>query len=148
MESLILRRIAVMGEALYQYYSTEVLGLLWTLSNVWYVEEKDHKVSETGSVSIFRWMGQDKPTQLGPLERARSPHPPEDGDRSSLRNVVVFCLLHTRRWMESKISPIVLYNIHHRQNPFKPILFWLLSVVQGMRYINHASAVVSTVNGS
>jgi hypothetical protein len=36
------------------------------------------------------------------------PNPPEDGDRSSLRNVVVFCLLHTRRWIEFKISAIVL----------------------------------------
>jgi hypothetical protein len=34
-------------------------------------------------------MGQDKPTQLGPLE--------------------------------SKTSPIALYNIHHHQNPFKSI---------------------------
>jgi hypothetical protein len=31
---------------------------------------KDHNVSETGSVSVLRWMGHDKPTQLGPLERA------------------------------------------------------------------------------
>jgi hypothetical protein len=28
-------------------------------------------------------------------------------------------LPHTRRWIESKRSQIVLYNIHHRQNPFK-----------------------------
>jgi hypothetical protein len=36
-----------------------------------YVEDKkSHNVSETGSVSVLRWMGQDKPTQLGPLERA------------------------------------------------------------------------------
>jgi hypothetical protein len=25
---------------------------------------KDHNVSETGSVSVLRWMGQDKPTQF------------------------------------------------------------------------------------
>jgi hypothetical protein len=31
---------------------------------------KDHNVSETGSVSVLRWRGQDKPTQLGPLGRA------------------------------------------------------------------------------
>jgi hypothetical protein len=30
---------------------------------------KDHNVSETGSVSVLRWMGQDRPTQLGPSER-------------------------------------------------------------------------------
>jgi hypothetical protein len=48
---------------------------------------KYHNVSKTGSVSVLRWMGQDKPTQLGPLERAS----------------------------------LNLYNIHHRQNPFKSI---------------------------
>jgi hypothetical protein len=26
---------------------------------------KNHNVSETGSVSVLRWMGQDRPTQLG-----------------------------------------------------------------------------------
>jgi hypothetical protein len=31
---------------------------------------KDHNVSETWSVSVLRWMGQDRPTQLGPSERA------------------------------------------------------------------------------
>jgi hypothetical protein len=35
---------------------------------------KSHNVSETGSVSVLRWMGQDKPTQLGPLERASLNH--------------------------------------------------------------------------
>jgi hypothetical protein len=45
---------------------TELLGLFWTLSIVLYVEDKkSHNVSETESVSILRWMGQDKPTQLG-----------------------------------------------------------------------------------
>jgi hypothetical protein len=53
-------------------------------------------------------MGQDKPTQLGPLERASLNH-------------WVHCLPHTRRWIKSKTSPIALYNIHHRQNPFKSI---------------------------
>jgi hypothetical protein len=49
--------------------------------------------------------GEDKPNQLDPLERASLnhwvqlsmcvlPHPPEDGDRSSLRNVVVFFVFH------------------------------------------------------
>jgi hypothetical protein len=62
---------------------------------------KDHNVSETGSVSVLRWMGQGGPTQLGPSERAFVKLP------------------HTRRWTESKRSQIVLYKIHHRQNPFK-----------------------------
>jgi hypothetical protein len=35
---------------------------------------KIHYVSETGSVSVLRWMGQGKPTQLGPLERASLNH--------------------------------------------------------------------------
>jgi hypothetical protein len=35
---------------------------------------KNHNVSETGSVSFLRWMGQDRPTQLGPLERASLNH--------------------------------------------------------------------------
>jgi hypothetical protein len=57
------------------HYSTELLGLFWTLSIVLYVEDiKYHNVSETGSVSVLRWMGQDKPTQLGPLERASLNH--------------------------------------------------------------------------
>jgi hypothetical protein len=60
-----------------------------------YVEDKkSHNVSETGSVSVLRWMGQDKPTQLDPLERA-----------------------------SLKTSPIARYNINHRQNPFKSIIF-------------------------
>jgi hypothetical protein len=32
-------------------------------------------------------------------------------------------LSRTRRWTEPKRSQIVLYNIHHRQNPFKSIHF-------------------------
>jgi hypothetical protein len=33
-----------------------------------------HHVSETGSVSVLWWMVQDRPTQLGPLERASFNH--------------------------------------------------------------------------
>jgi hypothetical protein len=35
---------------------------------------KDHNVSETESVSVLRWMGQRRPTQLGPSERASLNH--------------------------------------------------------------------------
>jgi hypothetical protein len=35
---------------------------------------KYHNVSGTGSVYVLRWMGQDIPTQLGPLERASLNH--------------------------------------------------------------------------
>jgi hypothetical protein len=58
---------------------TELLGLFWTSSIVLYVEDKKyHNVSETGSLSVLRWMGQDKPTQLGPLERASHNHIQDD----------------------------------------------------------------------
>jgi hypothetical protein len=35
---------------------------LYPSSGMW----KDHNVSETGSVSVLSWMGQGRPTQLGP----------------------------------------------------------------------------------
>jgi hypothetical protein len=35
---------------------------------------KDHNVSETGSVSVLRWMGQGIHTQLGPSERTSLNH--------------------------------------------------------------------------
>jgi hypothetical protein len=47
---------------------------LYPSSGMW--KTKDHNVSETGSVSVLRWKGQDKPTQLGPLERASISHSP------------------------------------------------------------------------
>jgi hypothetical protein len=50
---------------------TELVGF-WTFSIVWY--SREHDVSETGSVSVLRWMGQGRPTQLGPLERANLNH--------------------------------------------------------------------------
>jgi hypothetical protein len=45
---------------------------LYPSSGMW--KTKDHNVLETGSVPVLRWMGQDKPTQLGPLERASLNH--------------------------------------------------------------------------
>jgi hypothetical protein len=55
---------------------TGLFGFFWTLSIIWYVEvlQKDHNVSETGSVSVLRWMGKGRPTQLGPSERASLNH--------------------------------------------------------------------------
>jgi hypothetical protein len=50
------------------------------------IYDKNHSVSETGSVSVLRWMGQDRPTQLGPLERASLNH--------WIRNVVIFCHIY------------------------------------------------------
>jgi hypothetical protein len=42
---------------------------LYPSSCMW--KTKDHNVSETGSVSVsvLRWMGQDKPTQLSPTNK-------------------------------------------------------------------------------
>jgi hypothetical protein len=37
-------------------------------------DKENHNVSETGSVSVVRWMGQGRPIQLGPLERASLNH--------------------------------------------------------------------------
>jgi hypothetical protein len=82
---------------------------------------KDHNVLETGSVSILRWMGQGRPTQLGPSERASLSHLIQITDPVSETLWSFVKLPHTRRWTESKRSQIVLYNIHHRQNPFKSI---------------------------
>jgi hypothetical protein len=59
---------------------------------------KDHNVSETGpgsgpviETSSF-WRAQ--------LSRSTLPHPPEDGDRSNLRDVVVFCKTSTFQTMD------------------------------------------------
>jgi hypothetical protein len=63
-----LERILTMVYVVQSYWAC-----FWTLSIVLYVEDKKyHNVSE-GRVG---------------------PHPPEDGDRSSLRNVVVFFVFH------------------------------------------------------
>jgi hypothetical protein len=44
---------------------TELLGLFWTLSIVWYVEDKNYNVSETGSVSVLK-------SSTGPVIEASS----------------------------------------------------------------------------
>jgi hypothetical protein len=90
---------------------------------------KNHNVSETGSISVLRWMGQDRPTQLGPLERASLScpiHVRTETDPVS-ETLCFFLSYNTRRWMESIINLIVLYSLHHRQNPFKFILLFYLS---------------------
>jgi hypothetical protein len=45
---------------------------LYPSSCMW--KTKDHNVSETASVSVLRWMGQNKPSKLGPLERGSLNH--------------------------------------------------------------------------
>jgi hypothetical protein len=54
---------------------------LYPSSCMW--NTKDHNVSETGSVSVLRWIGQNKPTQLGPLERASLNHWTNPGQSQS-----------------------------------------------------------------
>jgi hypothetical protein len=85
-------------------------------------------------------VGVKTPTQLGPLERdylqwlrlalskgpnwvgVFSPPSPEDGNRSSFRNVVFFGIQDDGK--KSRKILWILYNIHYRQNPFKPISNW------------------------
>jgi hypothetical protein len=55
-------------------------------------------------------------TVLGPLDcRCLIPHSPDDGNRSSLRNVV---FASSGRWTTSK-TPVILSIIRHRQNPLE-----------------------------
>jgi hypothetical protein len=68
---------------------------------------KDHNVSETGSVSVLRWMGQGIPTQLGPSERATLNHLRMETNPVSETLWSFVKLPHTRRWTESKRSQIV-----------------------------------------
>jgi hypothetical protein len=63
---------------------------------------KNHNVSETGLVSVLRWMGQGRPTQLGPSERA------------SLNHAVVFFKTSTYQTMDrvqKKPNSSVTYTI-------------------------------------
>jgi hypothetical protein len=60
---------------------------------------KDHNVSVTGSVSVLRWMGQDKPIQLGPLEKA------------SLNQSIYF---------STCTPPTLIHFSHHFTNASKP----------------------------
>jgi hypothetical protein len=62
-------RILTMVYVVQSYWSC--FGL-YPSSCMW--KTKYHNISETGSVSVLRWMGQDKPTQLGLLERASLNH--------------------------------------------------------------------------
>jgi hypothetical protein len=65
-----LERILTMVYVVQSYWA--YFGL-YPSSCMWKTK-KYQNVSETGSVSVLRWMGQDKPTQLGPLERASLNH--------------------------------------------------------------------------
>jgi hypothetical protein len=47
---------------------------LYPSSSVQKNKSDKNNVSETGSVSVLRWIGQGRPIQLGPLERASLNH--------------------------------------------------------------------------
>jgi hypothetical protein len=81
-------------------------GLLgfWTLSIVRYSKKpEEHNVSETGSVSVLRWGGRIHST--GPNRVGVSCPSPEDGNRSSFRNVVFFCFFLEYRTMNKVQKP-------------------------------------------
>jgi hypothetical protein len=76
-------------------YNTQNYWIFGLCPSSGILETRKHNVSETGSVSVLRWR-EETPILLGPLERANLNHwtsdvsspSPEDGNRSSLRNVV------------------------------------------------------------
>jgi hypothetical protein len=117
--------------------------VFWTLSIV-QMKYKNIKSRHFGSWFLFRLQvkGGETPTQMGPLDRANlshwtldnrpviaiisvkkdpsgyvSPFPsPEDGRRTSFRNVVIlYFYISSGRWTKSR-RQLVLNVIHHRQN--------------------------------
>jgi hypothetical protein len=114
---------------------TELFGFFWTLSIVWCVEvlqktttfrRLDLSSSSGGWAgtvdrgSLVQWLRlalSDGPNWVGlpcPIHLRTE----IDSVSETLWSFVK--LPHTRRWTESKRRQIVLYNIHHRQNHFKP----------------------------
>jgi hypothetical protein len=81
----------------------------WTLSIVRIFNKLNNDVSESGCLHP-QVKGKKPPILLGPLERA-NPFTllPEDGDRSSLRNVVCSVYWKSWRWIKSR-SPIPWYH--------------------------------------
>jgi hypothetical protein len=55
------------------------------------------------------------------------PPSPEDGNRSSFRNVVFSCLWNSGRWTKSK-NLVVMSVTHHRQNPLECICIKLVDI--------------------
>jgi hypothetical protein len=85
-------------------YFIEFTEVFWTFSIVLYL--KKHDISETGSVSVLRWRW----------------------GRRHLLSWAPRVFWNTGRWKKSRKIMWILYNIHHRQNPFKSIssLLYLL----------------------
>jgi hypothetical protein len=72
---------------------------LYPSSCMW--KTKYHNASETGSISVLMWMGQDKPTQLGPLERASLNHWTNPG---------LSCPIHLRTETDPVSETLALYH--------------------------------------
>jgi hypothetical protein len=89
-------------------------------------DKKSHNVSETGSVSVLRWMVQDKPTQLGPLERASL------NQSSALYLPGKFLVLISDRGCVEPRAIVQLEGLGKLKNPMtslglEPVTFWLVA---------------------
>jgi hypothetical protein len=64
--------LIVDSKGFWRWWNTELLGF-WAFPSSGILGNRGHDVSETGSVSVFRWERK-TPTQLGRLERANLSH--------------------------------------------------------------------------
>jgi hypothetical protein len=84
-------------------YNTQDYWVSWTLPSSGILETRKH-VSETGSADLNHWIQSLRlalstgPTWVGVF----TPLSPEDGNRSSFRNVVFSSLYNTGRWKSPK----------------------------------------------
>jgi hypothetical protein len=98
-------------------YCSEILGFR-TLSIILVLKNKLRKNTTLRKLILFPSSGEGKkPILLGPLERASLHHSPEDGNRSSFRNVMFFLSLFFNTRMTKSENTISLKVIHHCQNP-------------------------------
>jgi hypothetical protein len=115
---------------------SELLGF-WTLCIVRY--SRNYKTMFP-KLDLFpasgRGRGETIPTLSGPFERAKSgdrltlskgpnrvgvypPPSPEDGNRSSFRNVVCFVVSRIPDDGQSPKNPVIMNIMHHRRNPLE-----------------------------
>jgi hypothetical protein len=83
------------------------------------LETRKYDFSETGTLSVLGW-GRGRPeievtSFSGIQQNRRISSSPEDGNRSSFRNVVLSSLWNIGRWTVTNI-PMILNVILHRQN--------------------------------
>jgi hypothetical protein len=101
-------------------------NFFWTFSIVLY--SKKHDLSETGSVSVLRWRwGRRELIQWLRLALSKGPNwvgvfsPTFTWGRKHIQFPKRRVFWNTRQWKKSRNILWILYNIHHRQNPFKSI---------------------------